>query len=82
MNGTNNRLRLTIDKIEVDNQDANLDVLINIKPFGGVPPIFLAFTIKSEDGELADEVGVYLNREQALILGQFMRLAAHVKEPD
>jgi hypothetical protein len=40
MNGTNNRLRLTIDKIEVDNQDANLDVLINIKPFGGVTADF------------------------------------------
>jgi hypothetical protein len=81
MNGINNRLKLTIDNIEADGQDANLDAVINLKPFGGEPPLVLTFTLK-EDGEAFSEVVVYLDREQALILGQFLMLAAHVKEPD
>jgi hypothetical protein len=82
MNGTNNRLRLTLEQIKFDDdQDANLDAVINLKPFGGEPPLVLTFTLK-EDGVTIVEISVDLNREQALILGQFMLLATHVKEPD
>jgi len=83
MNGINNRLRLTIEKIEFDGQDANLDAVINLNPFEVEPSLTLTFTLKEEEeaGNIEEAV-VDLNREQALIIGQFLMLASHVKEPD